>query len=171
MPIDEILNNLLYKSLLNEFSIIKFPTKGFYGDEEKYNIIPYMTEYSVDQLIKDILIDPEEKVINDDIIKICFNYPFNDEYIIEFITPNNEGGFKRKDLVRLIINQYYKMYQEEEKTSKEKVISIEQRYKTGLLNRNVTNGIYGIYGHDMEDLSLNSMIKRDDGIWNLSISS
>ena len=52
MTIDEILNELLYSALLNQFSIIQFPTKGFFEDDEDYNSIPYMIRYPVDKLIK-----------------------------------------------------------------------------------------------------------------------
>jgi len=171
MTIDKVLDKLLYNSLLREFSIIKFPTKGFFGDNENYNSIPYMTKYPIDKLIKDILIDAEDRVINENTIKICFSYPFNDKYIIEFKSSEHEGGFKRKDLVEIIINQYYKMYKEEEMTTKIQVSSMGERIEMGMLNRNATNGKYGIYGHDIDDLSLDSMILNTDGIWILSISS
>lgn len=47
------------------------------------------------------------------------------------------------------------MYDEEENTSKTKTVPVKQRQ--GLLNRNETNGKYGIWGHDLSDLDLTSM--------------
>lgn len=161
--------------MTTEITSIDFSTKGFFtndeNDNEEYDSIPYMTQYPVDELINNKLIDANEKVINENKVKICFDYPFNDKYIFEF-TSKNGNGFTKGDLVGLIIHQYYQMYREEEETSESKVMPMEERIKmSGMLNRNKTNGKYGIWGHDMEDLSLESLYKDANNIWHLSISS
>jgi len=151
---------------------IKFPTKNFFKEGGKDSTIPFMTKHSVEDLLKNHLIKPNEVVLKNRDIKICFNYPFKQPFIFTFSSPNGDG-FTRGQLAEIIINQYYQMYREEDETIQEKpVLSLEERKQVSfLINRNETDGKYGIWGHDMDDLSLNSMSIDKDGIWHLSIDS
>ena len=150
---------------------INFPTQNFFEKGYKNESIPFMTRHSVENLLKNHLVEPDEKVLEDKEIKICFSYPFSQRFIFTFTSPDGEG-FTRGQLAEMIINQYYQMYREEEETIQEEpILSIEDRIaKSGLINRNRTDGKYGIWGHDMGDLSLDSMYIEDD-VWYLCISS
>src|SRR5439155_1372590 len=110
----------------------------------------------------------DEIVILDNRIKIAFSYPLNDEFFFDFYS---DGGFKRKQLVELIAQTYKKIYQEEDETIKEqKVIPVETRMeKGGLLNRNQSDGTYGIWGHDIGDLWLEG-IEYDPKTQTVSLS-
>jgi hypothetical protein len=78
----------------------------------------------------------------------------------------NEGGFTREDFLAAVREGYEKIYEEERETS-----SIpEGQASPELLNRNRTNGKHGIWGHDLGDLSLDSVYTKD-GVWRLVVSS
>jgi hypothetical protein len=72
-------------------------------------------------------------------------------------------GFTKKQLILEISNKYNEIYNEEEKTAKTKTIPLDKR--EGLINRNQTNGKYGIWGHNIGDLDLSSIevYKTRDG--------
>jgi len=56
---------------------------------------------------------------------------------------------------------YKKIYEEEEKTTKIKVIPIDERGVCS--NRNKTDGIYGIWGHDLIDLQFEKITLYNEG--------
>jgi len=119
------------------------------------------------------IINGEEKVVFDNEVKIAFDYPLNGTFIFNF---KSEDGFTRKQLADIIIEQYRKMYAEEEKTRRTpQVVSrnITRRpYPTGFASRNPTDGKYGIGNYNLTDLGLNAMFLSDkDHIWRLSICS
>lgn len=95
-----------------------------------------------------ILQNPSDVVINKPSIRVVFSYPFDREYIFELYATNGEF-FTRADLAIAITYQYQKMYNEEEKTT-----TISPEHIPGMLNRVITNGTYGIWGHDLSDLDL-----------------
>jgi len=63
-------------------------------------------------------------------------------------------GFTRTQLISEISKQYYKVYQEEESTATVKTIPLKQRK---IYNRNITDGKYEIWGHDIGDLVLDEI--------------
>lgn len=103
----------------------------------------------------------DEVVIKDEDIKIVFDYPLNGEFLFDF---HSDNGFQRKQLVELIAQTYQKIYDEENATIQEQqVIPIETRIeKGGLMNRNQTDGKYGIWGHDIGDLWLEGIEYNPD---------
>ncbi len=80
-------------------------------------------------------------------ITVIIDYPLTHEYRF---TLNSANGFTREFLLKEISKAYYIIYEEEEKTATVKTIPLKQR--TGMHNRNQTNGKYGIWGHDINDL-------------------
>jgi len=110
----------------------------------------------------------DEVVITDSDIKICFNYPLSHPVEFDF---HSDLGFQRKQLVDLIAQTYKKIYDEEEATIEEqKVVPLETRIENGgLINRNATDGKYGIWGHDMGDLWLEG-IQYDPETHTVSLS-
>lgn len=98
------------------------------------------------------LINGDEILVKKTLINIIFDYPLNKPHTFEF---KNEKGFSRKDLVLLISKKYHEIFDEEEVTSKVKTIPVDKR--TGIINRNETDGKYGIWGHDLTDLVLSGI--------------
>lgn len=118
-----------------------------YGNE----LIPWISiEKATSQITQ--LINPDEILIKETSARLIIDYPLNNPAIIEIKNPN---GFTRKDLILIISEKYKEIYQEEETTAKTKTIPLEQR--TGLINRNQTDGKYGIWGHDISDLGLSGI--------------
>lgn len=93
-------------------------------------------------------LDPEEIVLQP-----------NKEYILEISYPlTNKAKFKissgkkgvsRETFVKKVISFYKKIYEIEDRTTKTKPAHIPN-----MLNRNITNGMFGIWGHDIGDLVL-----------------
>ena len=56
----------------------------------------------------------------------------------------------------ICVKSYKKIYEEERKTStlKEESISKRTKGKSSLINRAQTNGKYGIWGHELGDLTI-----------------
>lgn len=98
------------------------------------------------------LINPDEIVIPQKSINIIFDYPLKNPATFTFTNPN---GFSRKDLIQKISEKYNEIYKDEEATAKTKTIPEKER--TGLINRNETDGKYGIWGHDLSDLALSGI--------------
>ena len=93
--------------------------------------------------------NPEEIVISQRAVTIIIDYPLTNEYKFDL---SSDTGFTRVHLLNEINKAYRKIYAEEEASATIKTIPIEKRKK--LINRNDTNGKYGIWGHDIEDLML-----------------
>ena len=86
-------------------------------------------------------------------IKIVFDYPMNNPLEIPIT-----ALLSRKDLVRFIGAAYRMIYQKEEATSSLPTERMCDRSNgCFLVNRAPTNGIYGIYGHDLKDLALHTV--------------
>ena len=117
------------------------------------SIIPWISISDYESQLKN-LINADELVLEYSQVLLRIDYPLNTPYEM-FIVSQSPKGFTRKELVELICYSYKQVYKEEEKTTKTKIIPIEER-KT-LLNRNETNGKYGICCHDIEDLDLSSI--------------
>lgn len=136
--------------LISEITFELLPTSEQKADWPD-GIIPWI---SIENSEKEVsqLINPNEIVVKQNKINLIIDYPLNKPTTISFSNPK---GFTRKDLALEISKQYHKIYTEEEATAKTKTIPVEQR--TGLINRNETDGKYGIWGHDIGDLVLSGI--------------
>ncbi|MFD2908017.1 hypothetical protein ACFSX9_04640 [Flavobacterium ardleyense] len=103
------------------------------------------------------LIDKDEFVIDSNNVTLVIDYPLAKEIEIN-IKSNNPKGFTRKELAQKISIAYNEIYQEEENSAKTKTVPSSE--SKGLQNRNQTDGKYGIWGHDIEDLDLSAIIVR-----------
>lgn len=114
---------------------------------------PYV---SIENPAKDIkfLDDSDEIVISSTELNIVVDYPVTGVWQFR-ITSDNPKGFTRAGLANGISRVYHFLYADEERTTKIKVIPLAQRKK--LLNRNRTDGKYGIWGHDIGDLVLHTV--------------
>jgi len=97
---------------------------------------------------------PDEVVFTATELIVVLDYPLREEFSFP-ISATSSKGFTRAELVRKVADLYKRVYEEEARTSKIPVIPMEQR--KGLINRNQTNGKYGIWGHDLGDLVLHTI--------------
>jgi hypothetical protein len=140
--------------------IIYFPTHNFFGESENNSGIPFINS---DNALSS-LINPDEKVINQDTISVVIDFPLKQDFTFTFRSKN---GFTRRQVVKRIINQYKKIYEEEEKTTEIPVKLFEDQETS----RNTTNGKYGIWEYNMDDLGLDYILLVSDGKWWLNMSS
>lgn len=99
------------------------------------------------------LIDSEVVIVGESEAVIVIDYPFSRPI---YYTVQSDNGFTRRELISLISIKYHELYEEEEESAKTKTIPIEDREK--IINRNRTDGKYGICCHDIADLDLSSIV-------------
>jgi hypothetical protein len=106
------------------------------------------------------LIGKEDIVLKDETVTLIIDYPLDNPDFSELVSKN---GFTRQGLVEAIAKRYHEIYDEEEQSATIKTVPLEKR--TGMYNRNETNGKYHIWGHDISDLVLTSIwvYKNDKG--------
>jgi hypothetical protein len=103
----------------------------------------------------------DDYVINAQEVILIIDYPLNNP--AEFtLKSKNEKGFTKAELVKTISETYHMIYEEEERSATIKTIPMEKR--EGIINRNQTNGKYGIWGHDLSDLVLSAIqvVKKEN---------
>lgn len=124
-------------------------------------IIPWISIKNTESEIEN-LIGKDDIVIKSNHAILTIDYPLNNPVEIK-IKSNHSNGFTRKELAEKISAEYKRIYKEEEDSAKTKTIPINER--EGSINRNQTDGKYGIWGHDIDDLDLSAIIvkKADNG--------
>lgn len=112
------------------------------------------------------MIDPARVVIHDENIRIVYDYPLS--HMVERVHEKT-GGFTRMDLFKIIGDDYATIYQEEQASMKNikkapfdnpKPDNIEAAMLsqvTPKFNRGLSDGIHGIFGHDLKDLFLEGL--------------
>jgi len=105
---------------------------------------------------------PDEIVIPFEHAVLVIDYPLSTPATIPISAPL-PIGFTRAALVKTICEEYGHVYDAEEGTAATKTIPREERGE--LRNRNRTDGAYGIWGHDLQDLVLTAArwTRRTDG--------
>ena len=133
---------------------IEFGVKASEEELEDFEdgIIPWISIENPESEI-DRLIDSDEIVIPYSEITIIIDYPLNKP--TSFVLTNSKNGFTKKELILEISKKYHDIYTVEETTATIKTIPPDER--KGIMNRNETNGNYGIWGHDIGDLDLSSI--------------
>lgn len=121
-------------------------------EDFKDGIVPWI---SIDNSDKEIerLMDKDQIVLPYEKATLVLDYPLNNPTTAEIAVVGT--GFSRKKLILEIARIYREIYAEEEKTATTKTIPREKR--KGMINRNTTDGKYGIWGHDLTDLALSSV--------------
>ena len=130
-------------------------------------IIPWVSLKAPEDEIEN-LIEKDKIILPIDSAILIIDYPLN-KPIEVIIKPHSPNGFSREDLIKSISREYNRIYLEEEESAKTKTIPVEKR--EGIINRNQTNGKYGIWGHDLGDLDLSSIIvhKKRNGLIKLEL--
>ncbi|MFN5773340.1 hypothetical protein [Flavobacterium sp.] len=143
-------------------STIEFGIKANKEDLEVFEdgIVPWISIEKPEEQIER-LIDTDKVVIEYSEITLVIDYPLNKP--AEFVIKSSEKGFTKKQLALVISKKYHEIYDSEESSAKTKTIPVGKR--EGVINRNKTDGKYGIWGHDISDLDLSSVevYKTEDG--------
>lgn len=117
-------------------------------------------------------LDSTEIVIPEKEIKVHFSYPFNNPKVLTLVSKTER--WTRRDIYNAIRNMYKIIYEQERQTSslKEESISTRTNGDSLLINRAETNGVWGIWGHDLEDLAITGISRNEDeDVWHPIISS
>lgn len=101
-----------------------------------------------------------DEIVTPAVIKVLFNYPLENPVIVTF----SDGPFSRRQLAEIICETYAEIYRTEDETTRTQV-----GLMPGMLNRNQTNGKYGIWGHSIGDLALHAV--HPGSIYTLGIDS
>ncbi len=117
-------------------------------------IIPWISIENADKEVSN-LIGKDEMVLKEQVVDLTIDYPLENFVTLE-LRSDKKTGFTRAELILKISAEYKRIYREEEMSAKEKTIPIEER--EGVVNRNTTDGKYGIWGHDLGDLALSEII-------------
>jgi hypothetical protein len=99
------------------------------------------------------LAKPEEIVIPFERGRLIIAYPLTVPATVP-IQAAAPWGFTRAELVREICDEYANVYETEEATAAIKPVPRAERERP---ERNRTDGVYGIWGHDLEELVLTSL--------------
>jgi hypothetical protein len=102
--------------------------------------------------------NPDELVSDKEAIVINFNYPLTDATKFTF---THEGGFTLKDFVHSVHEGYQKIYDSEKDPG-----CIRMTY-----NRSKSTGPYGIWGHELGNLYLESYKEIEPGVFSLGMGS
>ncbi|MBX3158658.1 MAG: hypothetical protein KF773_22005 [Deltaproteobacteria bacterium] len=115
------------------------------------------------------LVDPDEIVIPFERATLVIEYPLTAPARVEIVSPV-EHGFTRAELVRAICEEYATIYEAEEATAAS-TPTVPPAERSGRGDRNRTDGLYGIWGHDLEDLVLTAShwARRSDGTVTVSV--
>jgi hypothetical protein len=146
--------NKAYGHLGKVYQIISFeiPDTSFEGGLRQW--------IALDNPIDDIqqLADRDSLVIDATTVTLLLDYPLIKEFSFELKSPD---GFTKGELVQMISKQYHEVYSIEEASASIKTVPPDKR--VGMYNRNITNGKFGIWGHDLSDLVLSEVrLHRDD---------
>lgn len=109
--------------------------------------VPYILDFE-DKQVRENLINSNKVVIKDEKITMNITYPLSVEVNR---TLEKKGGFTRMDIFKNIYEAYKQIYEEEEKG-----VGDPGRYDN-LYNRRKSEGKYGIWGHYISDLLIESV--------------
>lgn len=140
-------------------STIEFSVKAPSEYDNDNDTIPWVNIESPSYDLEN-LIDADKIILPHKLITLIIDYPLEHSASFDLAS---EKGFSRKQLILAISEKYHEIYTKEEASASIKTIPLEKR--EGLINRNKTNGEYGIWGHDLSDLDLSSIevYKNNDG--------
>lgn len=109
-----------------------------------------------------LLQKPDEIVIPFEHAILVIDWPLTNPARIAITAPITQG-FTRRELVKAICEEYSNVYEAEEGTAHTKPIPPAERAPGEKRNR--TDGVYGIWGHDLSELRLTALrwTRRPEG--------
>lgn len=149
--------------------------KSFYRNNDRRDVLQrnerhlnililYMIKFQIDgdvdgfgfcmSAIESAKIKDADEVIFTEDIKVIIDYPLTRKFVFDICTI--DGKITRKYLAQSIVDTYRNIYREKEESTAIPILDLDDRikYQNGLINRNRTDGKYGIWGHDIDDLYL-----------------
>jgi hypothetical protein len=96
---------------------------------------------------------PDEIVVRNHEIIVIFNYPLKKSVKFTLFAKNPQTGISRIELIEFITSTYQKIYDVEELTS-----NIPVGYIGDTSIRNITDGMYGIWGHKIDFLRIEKIM-------------
>jgi hypothetical protein len=110
-----------------------------------------------------LLTKPDEIVIPFEHAILVIDWPLTNPARIA-ITASIPQGFTRRELVKMICDEYANVYEAEEGTAHNKTVPLTDRGAGEKRNR--TDGVYGIWGHDLSELRLTALrwTRRSEGV-------
>ena len=111
------------------------------------------------------LVGPDKLVTDRKEITIKFVYPLTRPTAQTF---NNRNGFTYTSFWKSVYDGYAKIYAEEHL---DEPVDEAKQAASNLINRVRTNGRYGIWGHIIEDLCLETFTEEEPGVFSLGIGS
>lgn len=153
-------NNKIAKRMYNKFYDGLIVTLGYcqiasYTKEDKifpgwmYQESEYKEEIE-NNAPEELVIAPGEK------FKLVINYPLRFPYKVGI--DGGKNGLTRRKVLEFVIKCYKQIYKEED----------EFRMSS---NKNTTDGKYGIWGHNISDLVLHSLIFKKNRILEVGVDS
>ena len=123
----------------------------------------WMEEYPEEYGAEMGKVKPKEEILPAGVYTLKIDYPLNTPM---HDTHTFDNPVTREEMVKWIVDSYRYIYDVEKKTS-----SIEESYIPGMLNRSETDGKFGIWGHDLEDLLLHTIWVDENNIITLGVDS
>jgi hypothetical protein len=117
--------------------------------------IDFGESISLESPDKDLGKVDDKKIVLDKPITVLVEYPVSGSW--EFPLAPPKGGWTQASLARSIADLYHHIYEEEARTSK-----VAAGHVPGLMNRDETNGTFGVWGHDLGDLVLEGIDFDED---------
>ena len=112
------------------------------------------------------LVDADKIILPFTTAKIIIDYPLN--FPADFEISTTGQGFSRKQLILEISERYHEIYKLEESTATTKTIPLDKR--KGLINRNQTDGKFGVWGHDISDLDLSQIEVHKNSLGQITLT-
>jgi hypothetical protein len=134
----------------------------------KDGIVPWASIKDAQQDVSR-LVDADTVIIQANTATLNIDYPVKTPVSFKI---TSENGFTKAEILEKVSQTYQEMYATEEATSTIKTTPMAQR--KGLINRNETDGKYGIWGHDIDDLDLSHATincKNNECVIDLGIES
>lgn len=136
----------------------KKPLNGFNKLIESVDIIDYVDDDEFQ--VKNLRFDSEIKG------ELYLNYPFS------VVIKDSIKFSTLHELISEIRRVYHEAYALEEQTSKKLMMPMyEEDPNSSLMNRNKTNGVIGIWGHDIGDLVIESITLYEGNLVRVGIGS
>ncbi len=97
------------------------------------------------------------------IIQVLITYPLSKPTTL---TIHRDSAIDVKTFITAVASMYRAIYADEARSTR-----VMEGTVPGMLNRNKTDGKYGIWGHGIDDLFLEGAERKADGVWHLHIVS
>lgn len=111
--------------------------------------------------------DKYNKKLGTTVSKIIITYPLSQSAEI-----NTSEVETLNDLLKDVVEGYQNIYQMEDESSPKKAMMMCEEFpECSLINRNRTDGMFGVWGHTIEDLAIHTIYIYKDGSVKVGVDS